>query len=251
LEDAEECYKIELEKNKEELQDRSSIDTKIRFPTYSKESQNENTMLQIALKDTKALAEKWQQEIDQKTDEIEALQEELNKNKLQIVYLKEQNRLLLNCNKTNLNRLKNLLSPQQNIEDIERQKLVKQLEDYRREIERLKTIHNEPNEQSHDISLLRDNMQLKERLAICEKQVERLNEEARNTVKLKGQLEKIARELIILPEIKAIYESRIKGKDSIQQIACALDYFLKLIRVCLYVINRNQGRHKAITRDTR
>ena len=204
--------------------------------------------LQLALRDTRIILEKWQKEIDEKSEEIEMLKENNNRNKIQIIYLLEQNRLLLNCNKTNLNRFKSLsaaLDPSQQSNDLtEKEKLIKELEQYKNEIENIKQAQNQSMSledqkelfQNNKL-LMKENETFKNKLSSYENRIIALTEQLSHTkidTETKDQLdkiEKISKQLSLLPEIKTIYEAKMRGKDSIQQIACALDHLLKLIRV--------------------
>eukprot|EP01022_Parablepharisma_sp_SALTPOND_P008150 TRINITY_DN135287_c0_g1_i1.p1 TRINITY_DN135287_c0_g1~~TRINITY_DN135287_c0_g1_i1.p1 ORF type:complete len:649 (-),score=103.93 TRINITY_DN135287_c0_g1_i1:505-2451(-) len=273
LDDAEKNFKEELQKS--DLQwkaklEKVSVGPRINFATSDKdiqehietlereneEKQKSILQLQTVIKDTKAIMGKWQKEIDTKSHEADLLHENLHRNKVQIAYLSEQNRLLLDCNKTNLNRLKSLSLRFSPHETSENEKPSRQSNEYKHDVERLKRQEQELNKKlaEHERqaeNLLRNNVALKEQLLVYEKQLELLKGQF---AELKGnaeKVEKISKELTMLPEMKLIYEAKMKGKDPVQQIACAIDNFLKMIRVnfSLFKVNREAIVYHSIIRS--
>jgi len=60
------------------------------------------------IKETKGISIKWQKEIQEKTNEISEIKNELTKTKLAITYLNEQRRLILESNRSSLDKIKEI-----------------------------------------------------------------------------------------------------------------------------------------------
>lgn len=271
------------------------------------------------IKETKGISIKWQKEIQEKTNEISEIKNELTKTKLAITYLNEQRRLILESNRSSLDKIKEIQESKITLtkkeptfsdmikeksqnsnesQDLQISTLKKDLEFYKQELakikEKLASSENELKSKINEMrknaeKFIKENISLKEQIAQFDKIIKsqktrilELENEGRLKIKsetlqhqlleyektianlndkiasignidlmrskyeeLQGQvtkIEKIAKELISLPEIKTVYEIKMKGKDCIQQIACSIDHFLKIIRVFFDINLKKKNR---------
>ena len=240
--------------------------------------------LQTIINDSKKTVNHWQKQIESITDELEKSRETIKQKNIQIAYLTEQRRLLVESKKPRVNTSTNFnISNGENERQIE--SLSRELNESNKFIAQLKEANNNYEKEKANLQTCSKNMsieisQLKEKMlqqeadlrAALSKTIKENTSKAkteqvkllegndallRENLKLEDLSQKelelqelhstksggdpqilqlelkvkqetaIAKELVKLPELSTIYETKLKGKEPMTQIACAIDFLIK------------------------
>ncbi len=254
--------------------------------------------LQASVKDSRSILAHWQKEIDTKTAELSKASTQVSQQRIQIAYLAEQGRLMLEANRAVISRLRQsgpadepMSEPElqrmrganialgRNLAESEamRGRLEEKLSEVLKELASVSETKEQNQRLQQELSqlrmkdkcwdaelgratstakaerdklmdgtqtLARENMTMREQIGKLGDEVERLRRDAergkrveeceRRIEGLEEQckaMRKISSGLVAMPEIASVYDSKLKGKEPVQQIACAIDQLIRLLRV--------------------